>query len=119
METLTLKMEQVDAEANGTFNVKAQLPMGFETRFIKKSIAEHDSFPLYLTSFTGDSPTEPIAKVSLAIVDDHTLKITGQMDDPKKRQMMFRKTWPIYDLRIEVDTVKQNEGKLNCLVLEL
>ena len=115
METRKLSMDQVRTGPDGTFNLEAQLPMGFETRFIKKSITEHDSFPLYIKTI-GESPADPIATVSLAIVDDHTLKISGRMDNPKRYHTA---TWPIYDLKMEIDAVDQRVAKVNRLVLEI
>jgi len=119
VETRTLNMKELETLSNGVFTLKGQLPREFETRFIKKSVTEHDSFPLYLKSHIGKSPTDPIGTVSLAIIDDHSLELSGRMNDPDGYYLEIMKTWPMVDLTMEIDAVKQKEGKLNRLVLAM
>lgn len=119
METRTLRMKDLETMSDGAFTLKGELPKDFDTRFIKKSISEHDSFPLYAKSAVGKSPTVPIATVSLAILDDHSLKVSGRMNDRDSYYLEIMKTWTMLDLRIEIDAVKQKEARLNRLVLDI
>jgi len=116
-ETRTLTIEQVNARSNGVFNLKVHLPKEFDTRFIKKSITERDSFPLYANIY-GEDVSEPIGTVRLAIRDSHRLTVSGEVvTEPRHYSELLQ--WQTAELKAEIDVVKQAEGKLNRLVLEI